>query len=177
VAQLVARFNREGLAAAAPRHGRGSAQGYGPEAYARILREVRRTPDREQDGTATWSLTTLQRALRQAPMVCRRSAPIPSVSSCTRQALAASQPHLVRHRPGQAQTQDRGDQSQRPGCRSEKKLIEQAYLLGERLGLAVCTTDQAGLFKPYRTRGRAGNALASPSASRTSTSATAPPSC
>ena len=32
----------------------------------RILREARRTPDRELDGTATWSLTTLQRALRQA---------------------------------------------------------------------------------------------------------------
>ena len=33
----------------------------------RILAEVRRSPDREQDGTATWSLTTLQRALRCAP--------------------------------------------------------------------------------------------------------------
>lgn len=28
---------------------------------------MRRSPDREQDGTATWSLTTLRRALRQAP--------------------------------------------------------------------------------------------------------------
>ena len=33
----------------------------------RAFEEARRTPDREQDGTATWSLTTLQRALRQAP--------------------------------------------------------------------------------------------------------------
>lgn len=33
----------------------------------RIVAEVRRTPDRERDGTATWTLTTLQRALRQAP--------------------------------------------------------------------------------------------------------------
>ena len=32
-----------------------------------FCKEARRTPDREQDGTATWSLTTLQRALRQAP--------------------------------------------------------------------------------------------------------------
>jgi transposase len=31
------------------------------------LTEVRRAPDPEQDGTKTWSLTTLQRALRQAP--------------------------------------------------------------------------------------------------------------
>ena len=33
----------------------------------RILKEARRTPDRERDGTATWSLTTLQRVLRKAP--------------------------------------------------------------------------------------------------------------
>jgi hypothetical protein len=31
------------------------------------LREFRRTPDRERDGTATWWRTTVQRALRQAP--------------------------------------------------------------------------------------------------------------
>jgi hypothetical protein len=30
-----------------------------------ILAEFRRTPDREMDGTGTWSLTTLQRAVRQ----------------------------------------------------------------------------------------------------------------
>jgi transposase len=67
VAHLVSRFNREGLAALAPRHGGGAAPIYGPEERERILREARRKPDREQDGTATWSLTTLQRALRQAP--------------------------------------------------------------------------------------------------------------
>jgi transposase len=32
----------------------------------RILAEVARIPDREQDGTATWSLSTLQAALRHA---------------------------------------------------------------------------------------------------------------
>jgi hypothetical protein len=40
---------------------------YDAATRARILREFRRAPDREQDGTATWSLTTLQRALRRAP--------------------------------------------------------------------------------------------------------------
>jgi transposase len=67
VAQLVSRFNQEGLAAVAPRHGGGSPPRYGASERERILREARRTPDRERDGTATWSLTTLQRALRQAP--------------------------------------------------------------------------------------------------------------
>jgi len=67
VSQLVSRFNREGLAAIAPRHGGGAQPIYGSDERERILKEARRTPDRERDGTATWSLTTLQRALRQAP--------------------------------------------------------------------------------------------------------------
>lgn len=67
VAHLVARFNRAGLAALPPRHGGGQPKRYTSAEQARILREVRRAPDREQDGTATWSLTTLRRALRQAP--------------------------------------------------------------------------------------------------------------
>lgn len=67
VAQLVARFNRRGLAAVQPGHGGGPTRVYGPAEQERILAEVGRTPDREADGTATWSLTTLQRALRRAP--------------------------------------------------------------------------------------------------------------
>ena len=67
VALLVARFNRQGLAAVAGKHGGGPAITYGPTEQERILREFRRAPHREQDGTATWSLTTLQRALRTAP--------------------------------------------------------------------------------------------------------------
>ena len=67
VAKLVARFNREGLAALDRRQGGGPAVQYGPAERERILQEFRRPPDRERDGTATWSLTTLQRALRQAP--------------------------------------------------------------------------------------------------------------
>src|SRR5919202_6989068 len=67
VAQLVARFNREGLAAVKPGHGGGQPKRYARAEQERILREVRRAPDRDADGTGTWSLATLQRALRQAP--------------------------------------------------------------------------------------------------------------
>jgi transposase len=67
VSQLVSRFNQEGLAALELRHAGGPAIEYGPAERERILTELRRAPDRERDGTATWSLTTLQHALRTAP--------------------------------------------------------------------------------------------------------------
>jgi len=66
VSSLVARFNREGLAAMRPRHGGGRRRTYGEVARARILREARRQPTPEADGTAAWSLSTLRRALRRA---------------------------------------------------------------------------------------------------------------
>ena len=66
VGRLVSRFNRAGLAAVEPRHGGGAQPTYGPAERERILAEVHRAPDRERDGTGTWSLTTLQRALRTA---------------------------------------------------------------------------------------------------------------
>ncbi len=58
VGELVGRFNREGLAAVEPRHGGGPRVEYGAAERERILTEVRRTPERERDRTATWSLTT-----------------------------------------------------------------------------------------------------------------------
>jgi hypothetical protein len=67
VAHLVARFNAVGVAALDSRHGGGPARRYGTPEQDRILAEFHRAPDREQDGTATWSLTTLQRAVRRAP--------------------------------------------------------------------------------------------------------------
>lgn len=66
VAQLVARFNREGLKAVEPKKGSGAPSIYGAAERERILREARRAPDPAADGTANWSLTTLRRALRQA---------------------------------------------------------------------------------------------------------------
>ena len=67
VATWVARFNRVGLAAVERQAGGRPPTQYGPEERDRILKEFRRPPDRERDGTATWSLNTLQRALRRAP--------------------------------------------------------------------------------------------------------------
>lgn|SRR5512144_2198097 len=67
VAHLVARFNAEGTAALTPRHGGGRRPTYGPEARGRIAAEAARAPTPERDGTATWSLSALRRALRAAP--------------------------------------------------------------------------------------------------------------
>lgn len=67
VSHLVSRFNREGLAALEPGHGGGPTPVYGLDERERILAEARRSPRREQDGTAEWSLTTLRRSLRDAP--------------------------------------------------------------------------------------------------------------
>jgi len=67
VAHLVARFNHDGLTALIPGHGGGQPKRYTPLEQERILRAVRRVPDRDADQTGTWSLTTLRRTLRQAP--------------------------------------------------------------------------------------------------------------
>jgi transposase len=66
VAHLIARFNVEGLAALETRHEGGPPIRYTAVECERILREFRRAPDRRLDGTATWSLVTVQRALRRA---------------------------------------------------------------------------------------------------------------
>ena len=67
VSHLVARLNAEGLAALDPRHGGGRATVYDGPTRERILQEARRQPTPEADGTASWSLNTLQKALRSAP--------------------------------------------------------------------------------------------------------------
>jgi transposase len=66
VSGLVSKFNHQGLVAIQRRHGGGPAVKYGLVERERILAEVRRRPDPAEDGTATWSLQTLQRALRKA---------------------------------------------------------------------------------------------------------------
>ena len=67
VSNLVARFNKDGLAALQPLHGGGPPVIYTEELRERILTEFARTPTPEKDGTNTWTLSTLQKALRQAP--------------------------------------------------------------------------------------------------------------
>ena len=77
VAKLVSRFNVLGLSAVAGRPLPGRVPTYDERARERILTEARRAPDPTVDGTATWSLSTLRRALRRA------SDGLPKVSTYT----------------------------------------------------------------------------------------------
>lgn len=67
VAALIRRFNARGLEALDDRPRSGRRRTYGLAERERILQEFHREPDLECDGTATWSLSTLKRALRGAP--------------------------------------------------------------------------------------------------------------
>ena len=77
VAALIRRFNVHGLAALDDQPRPGRTRAYALRERARILREFRRAPDLREDGTAPWSLTTLQHALRRA------SDGLPAVSTFT----------------------------------------------------------------------------------------------
>ena len=65
VAELVARFNRRGLAAVSIAAGRGRKPAYDLTARARIVATAQRAPERKTDGTAAWSLSTLECTLRR----------------------------------------------------------------------------------------------------------------
>ena len=76
VSQLVERFNEQGLAALHIAGGRGRKVQYTLAQRERIIAELQRVPERAHDGTATWSLKTLERALRQ-------QAELPHLSAAT----------------------------------------------------------------------------------------------
>ncbi len=65
VSRLVRRFNQRGLGVLRIAAGRGRTITYGPAERGRVVALAQRTPDREEDGTATWSLSTLERTMRR----------------------------------------------------------------------------------------------------------------
>lgn len=96
VSMLVKCFNQEGLGALAPHGGGGRKLSYDTAARERILAEARRTPDPKHDGTGTWSLMSLRRALR--PMALPVSAPTRSARCCG--CLRTASCPCTRHSPG-----------------------------------------------------------------------------
>lgn len=67
VSHLVARFNQVGLVALEPLHSGGARTIYDSEKRQQILETVGHPPDADQDGALSWSLSLLQRRLRQQP--------------------------------------------------------------------------------------------------------------
>lgn len=70
VANLVGRFNQRGVAALNTGPGRGRKRTYDAAARSRIVTTAQREPARKTDGTATWSLRTLERSLRRDALPC-----------------------------------------------------------------------------------------------------------
>jgi transposase len=60
VSQLVERFNQRGVAVLLIAAGRGRKATYTSEYHQCILQEVQRSPNRQTDQTATWSLSLLK---------------------------------------------------------------------------------------------------------------------
>ena len=73
IARWAARFNREGVAALVPQYGGGHIPRFTGEVKDTILAEFTRTPDPETDGTAVWSVSTLQKALARQDVPIRIS--------------------------------------------------------------------------------------------------------
>ncbi len=65
VQALVKRFNTRGLAVLTIAPGRGRKVTYDAATRAQVVALAQRSPDRKRDGTATWSLSTLERAVQR----------------------------------------------------------------------------------------------------------------
>ena len=88
VADLVARFNRQGLAAVRIARGRGRRPTYPASTRAQIVATAQRSPNRRTEGTATWSLTPYSGPY--AEEASRRSAPAPFGACCKTLAVRSS---------------------------------------------------------------------------------------
>jgi transposase len=150
VTKVTRRFNRLGLAALDDLPRPGAPRKYGAAQRARILQEARRTPDRKEDATATWSLTLLRRALRAA------ADGLPKVSTFTilhtlHEAGYSWQKSRTWCHTGRTLKKGKDGtvyQSEDPYTQEKQTVIERAYVLAERLGLPLWCEDEAG---PYQT--------------------------
>jgi len=152
VAALVGRFNRRGLAALTIAPGRGRTPTYSPAARAQIVATAQRAPDRKTDGTATWSLSTLERSLRRAGWSRLGATTIRRVlqdagSSYQRTRTWCPTGTATRKRKsGVVTVVD-------PQTEHKKGRIELAYRLAEAAGVPVWCQDEAG---PYQAIPQAG---------------------
>ena len=146
VADLVARFNRVGLAVVSIAPGRGRKATYLLSALAQIVATAQREPDRRTDGTATWSLSTLQRALRRAGL---KRVGTSTIRRVLQEAGSAYQRTRTWCPTGTAQRKRKSGVVTVVDPKTEEKrtLIDQAYRLAEAMGIPLWCQDEAG---PYQ---------------------------
>ena len=146
VADLVARFNRVGLAALRIAPGRGRTPTYSLSLRAQIVATAQRAPDRRTDGTATWSLSALQRTLRRAGLARVGTSTI-------RRVLQDAGSSFLRTRTwcptGTAQRKRKSGVVTvvDPQTEAKRHLIDQAYRIAEAMGIPLWCQDEAG---PYQ---------------------------
>jgi transposase len=148
VTRLIRRFNERGLTALDDFPRSGHPRTYGPTERARIEQELQRSPLLKKDGTATWSLTTLQRTLREAPDG------LPEVSTFTilytiHETGYTWQKNRTWCKTGFTlhKTKDGVEERYDPLTQKKKTVIERAYVTAERLDLQVWCQDEGG---PYQ---------------------------
>ena len=147
VANLVGRFNARGLPALRIAAGRGRRPTYTAPQRAQIVATAQRTPRRRDDGTATWSLSTLCRTLRRDGLsklgtstIRRILQDAGSSFQRTRSWCPTGTAQRVR-KTGVVTVVD-------PETEQKRRLIELAYRLAEAAGIPVWCQDEAG---PYGT--------------------------
>jgi transposase len=146
VADLVRRFNRQGMAALDIAAGRGRHPTYDRAARAHIVAVAQEQPRRREDQTATWSLRTLQRRLRREGLgrlgtsTIRRVLQDAGSSYQRTRTWCPTGTALRKRKSGPVQVTD-------PQTEEKRALIDAAYRLAEQSGVPLWCQDEAG---PYQ---------------------------
>jgi transposase len=145
VANLVGRFTTTGLSALRIAAGRGRRLTSTTPERTQIVATAQRPPRRRDDGTATWSLSTLRRTLRREGL--------PKLGTSTsRRILQDAGSSFQRTRSwcptGTAQRLRKagGVTVVDPETEEKRRLIELAYRLAEGAGIPVWCQDEAGRY-------------------------------
>src|SRR6266516_6670133 len=176
VSNLVRRFNRAGWAALRIAAGRGRRPTYGPAARGRIVATAQRSPARRTDGTATWSLKTLERTLRREGLPRLGATTIRRV---LREAGSSYQRTRTWCPTGTAQRKRKAGVVRVVDPKTEEKRGPSTGRTGEPRP-PVCRSGvrtKRAPIRPFPSRARAGRRSAGRRVSPMSTSGAGPPSC
>jgi transposase len=177
VAGLVTRFNQHGLAALAITAGRGRKATYASAARAHIVARAQQAPDRATDGTATWSLKTLERSLRRQPAFHRLGAT--TIRRVLGDAGSSYQKTRTWCPTGTAERQRKSGIVTVTDPRTEEKRGPSSGRIGspKRPASRSGARTRPGRIRPSPSRGPVGSRRGSRRATPTSISGVARPSC